>query len=188
MLTIVHGDLLSAQADALILTIDGAKRGMEGNIARAFARRWEDAWIDIEDQTRYPIPLGRTVAAHPDNECNFPLVLLASTLYHIEQFTDAEKQGIVRSALHEAIVIAQRNRARRIATAVMTGGWRLGLGDALTAMFAVLRPIASPESESSISLHLLARREFEASLEAARRCRIPFISTDEMGKDLGHGG
>jgi hypothetical protein len=30
-------NVLDVQADALIITIDGAKKGMEGNIARAFA-------------------------------------------------------------------------------------------------------------------------------------------------------
>ena len=37
MIKIVEGDVLASDADAVILTIDGAKRGLEGNIARSYA-------------------------------------------------------------------------------------------------------------------------------------------------------
>lgn len=176
MLGIVHGDVLSARADALILTIDGARRGLEGNIARVFSRRWPDTWIDIEDQIRYPVPLGRSVATHSESECAFPLVLIASTLHHIEQISDAEKQTVIRSALREAIALAQRHRTRLVATAVMTGGWRLGLDAALQAMFDVLRPIASPDSATTVALHLVGRKDFELAIEVARRCNIDVMA------------
>lgn len=35
---LINGDLLEVKADAVLLTIDGSKPGMEGNIARQFAR------------------------------------------------------------------------------------------------------------------------------------------------------
>ena len=60
-LELVTGDVLNARADALLLTIDGTKRGMEGNIARQFARRWPDDWEDMQRDVRYPVPMGRTV-------------------------------------------------------------------------------------------------------------------------------
>jgi hypothetical protein len=50
VLRVLHGNVLDAIADALILTIDGAKKGMEGNIARAFARKWPEIWHELEDE------------------------------------------------------------------------------------------------------------------------------------------
>lgn len=40
-LRVLHGNVLDAQADALIITIDGAAKGMEGNIARRRTRMEE---------------------------------------------------------------------------------------------------------------------------------------------------
>lgn len=50
MIEIVQGDVLAGQADAVILAVDGAKRGLEDNIARAYPRRWPDAWMEIQDE------------------------------------------------------------------------------------------------------------------------------------------
>jgi hypothetical protein len=38
-LTIIKGNVLDAQADAILMTIDGSARGMEGNICMQFQRR-----------------------------------------------------------------------------------------------------------------------------------------------------
>ncbi len=54
---LVYGDVFDAVADGLLLTIDGAKKGMEGNVARAYARRWPDAFEEIEYEIPYPLPL-----------------------------------------------------------------------------------------------------------------------------------
>jgi hypothetical protein len=103
VIEIVQGDVLAAQAHAVILAVDGAKRGMEGNIARAYSRRWPDAWMEIEDEIRYPIPLGRSIAIRPENESGFPVVLIASTLHHLDALAEQQKAAIVRSALAEAL-------------------------------------------------------------------------------------
>lgn len=168
MIEIVQGDVLSAQADAVILTVDGAKRGMEGNIARAYARSWPDAWMEIEDDIRYPVPLGRTVATHPENESGFPLVLIASTLHHLDALTEDRKAGIVRSALGEAVQLAMRHRAYRIVTAPMTGGWRLELRPALEAMMDALRPIAAPHHVLTVAIHLLSPEHARLAVDLAR--------------------
>lgn len=168
MIEIIQGDVLAAQADALILTIDGIKRGMEGNIARAYARRFPGAWMEIEDEINYPVPLGRTVAAHPENESGFPLVLIASTLHHLDALTGAQKAGIVRAALSDSIQLAMRHRVRRVATAPMTGGWRLELQSALEAMMDALRPVAAPDHELTVTVHLLSQTNVRMAEEIAK--------------------
>ena len=169
MIEIIQGDVLSSDADAVILAIDGAKRGMEGNIARAYARRWPDAWMEIEDEIRYPIRLGRTVAIHPENESGFPLVLIASTLNHVDTLDEQRKAAIVRSALSEAIQLAIRHRVRQLATAPMTGGWRLELEPALAAMMSVLKPIGVAHHTLTVVLHLLSQEHTSLATEIAVR-------------------
>jgi hypothetical protein len=177
MIEIIQEDVLAAKADALILTIDGAKRGMEGNIARAYARRWPDAWIEIEDEIKYPVPLGRTVAIHPDNDSGFPLVLIASTLNHVDTLNEQRKAAIVRSALSEAIQLAILHRARRLATVPMTGGWRLELEPALAAMMSALKPIGVAHHTLTVVLHLLSQEHTRLATAIAVRHGID-LSTD----------
>lgn len=169
---LIRGDVLSAKADALILTIDGARKGLEGNLARAFARRWPDAFMDIEDQIRYPVPLGRTVATQPENECGFRLVLVASTLHHIEVLSDAQKLGVIRTATLEALALAQRHQVARLAAIVMTGGWRLEFHAALSAMLDALRAMAVENSPMAIALHFLSNKDYELAVETASRFRL----------------
>ncbi|MBZ0195702.1 MAG: hypothetical protein K8G78_11515 [Deltaproteobacteria bacterium] len=169
---IIHGDVLSAKADALILTIDGVRKGLEGNLARTFARKWPDAFMDVEDQIRYLVPLGRTVATFPENECGFPLVLVASTLHHVDVLSDEQKLGVIRAAILEALALAQRHRVARLAATVMTGGWRLGFQAALSAMLDILRPIADENCPMAIALHFLFNKDYELAVESASRFHL----------------
>jgi hypothetical protein len=160
---IIHGNALDTVAGSIIHTIDGARKGMEGNVARAFARRWPDAWMEIEGQVRYPLPLGRTVATFPEEECAFPLVLISSTLHHLDVLNENQKIGVIRSALTEAIGLAIRHQARSIATTVMSGGWRLGQEVAMACMFDVLRPVSSSEHPLTVLIHMLSAESVSAA-------------------------
>ena len=133
-LEIITGDVLDVAADGLLLTIDGVKPGMEGNIARQFERRWPDDWKDLQRTVRYPVPLGRTVAVPWDSDCPWRLVLFASTLHHVDVLDGRQKRRVIQSSLSEALQLCDRYRARSLATAVLQGGWRLSAEEALLAM------------------------------------------------------
>lgn len=169
---IAHGDVLDAVADGLLLTIDGARKGMEGNVARDYARRWPDAFEEVEYEIPYPLPLGRTVAAHPESESPFPFVLIASTLNHIDVLTDSQKSGIVGSALREAIAIAQRRGIQRLVTPVMTGGWRVPFASALDAMLAVARPLSLVDSGLTLAIQVRDERDFQSAVSQAGKTGI----------------
>lgn len=176
---LLQGDVLGAATDGLILTIDGARRGLEGNIARAFARRWPDDFAAIEEQIRYPVPLGRTVVTRPDLDCPFKAVYIASTLHHLEVLTGAQKAGIVASALSEAVQMALRHRMRSLASAVMTGGWRLPFDAALGAMLDCLGGLARPDVPLTFVISVLNARELSAATLLARsKGLIPASSPD----------
>ena len=96
MIEIIQGDAVS-DAGAVIVAIDCAQRGMEGNISRAYTRRWSDARMEIEDEIRYPIGLGRTVPTHPENESGVPLVgMLLRSLPSAPWTNSGRPQSFVR--------------------------------------------------------------------------------------------
>ena len=162
---ILKGNTLDAQADALILTIDGGRRGMEGNVARAFARRWPEVFEEIDEQIQYPVPLGRTVAARTDSDCPFRTILFASTLHHLDVLSETQKAAIISSALREAVSLALKHRCRSVATAVMTGGWRLPFEAALDSMLKTLEPYASSETLPNILIHVLTEADWAKACE-----------------------
>lgn len=127
-------DVLDTAADALMLTVDGVKRGMEGNIARQFERRYPDDWQDMQREILYPVPLGRTVGFAWDGDCPWGVILIASTLNHIEVLTAQQKASVVRAACSEGLSIASRRGTRSVASAVMRGGWRLDMDEGFIAM------------------------------------------------------
>jgi len=131
---LVFGDLLNSETDALLLTIDGAKCGMEGNIARQFGKRFPEDWEYMQRDIKYPIPLGRTVAVSWDGDCPWRYILFASTLHHLDVLDDQQKLMVIRSALFEALNLCSRLCITSLATAVLQGGWRLDPEIALAQM------------------------------------------------------
>ena len=73
------GNLFTSKAKAIILTVDGAARGMEGNIARAFGRLYPGAWEEFDYDIEYTITLGsaKIYKIDPDIECNHTHVMKA---------------------------------------------------------------------------------------------------------------
>ena len=138
---VVNGNLLEAKGGAVLLTVDGTARGMEGNLVRAFSKVYPDAWEDLEGRIKYPIGLGsaRIFAIEPDFGCKFSHCLIASTLHHIEVLDDAKKLGIIDSALRNCMNIAANGGLAAVHTAVLVGGWRLELEQAFDAMLKSYR-------------------------------------------------
>lgn len=124
---LLQKNLFDGLDEALILTIDGAAKGMEGNIARAFARLHPDAWEEIDYNLKYPIPLGtaKVVEIHPDLKCQYKFCFIASTLNHLHVLTDQEKLNVLSSALRQVLSIGAARGIKSIGTAVLAGGWRL---------------------------------------------------------------
>ena len=80
MLQLVHTNVLDATADALLLTIDGQARGLRGNVAHSFQRRWPEDYADFEAQLRFPIPLGAAVRIDADTDSPWRTIIFVSTL------------------------------------------------------------------------------------------------------------
>ena len=177
------GDVLDARTDALLLTVDGMARNkpdparpirggkeiLGGNIVNQFSRRWQEDWEDMQPGIPFPIPIGRSVGIPWDGECSWRLIVLASTLHHVGERTDAEKIAIIRGALTEALAVAVRHNAKSLATTALTGGWRVPLADTVDAMFSAYRQAGSAAQQVSLVLRIANRDEFDLCAGIAGR-------------------
>jgi len=162
---IIEADLLNSQAEALLLTIDGAARGMEGNLVRVYARRFPEDWHYIERELRFPIPLTRCVHVEWDGDAPWQHYLFASTLHHTEVYTDSEKLGIIQTAFANALNLCQRLQIRSLATAVLVGGWRNDAAQALQAM------------QQSWTYHPISRTAFDCQVHVLDTAALQSVSS-----------
>lgn len=123
------------------------------------------------------MPLGRTLVTRPDLDCPFKAVYVASTLHHLDVLTDKQKAGIVTSALSEAVGLAMCHRVRSLASAVMTGGWRLPFDAALGAMLDCLGSIARPDAPLTFVLCVLTEQERIAATAIAESKAVPLLGS-----------
>ena len=180
------GDVLDAQTEAILLTVDGSARNKKdparpvrggkeilgGNISNQFAKRWPDDWEDMQPDIPFPIPIGHSVGIQWDGDCPWRLVVLASTLHHVGERTDAEKLATIRSALIEALTTAIRHNAKSLVTVALTGGWRLPLADAVDEMFAAYRQGGHAARQLNLVLRTTSQDELELFGDIARRHRL----------------
>lgn len=133
MLTVELGNVLDANAEAIIVNVDGAHERMLGNIAHQLKGRIDDeAWEDLMDQVNFPIPLGRCVSAElEDDNVSFKHVIFASCLGHRNLYGGSNHMRYMHSALMDARMCALTIGVKSVAMAMATGGWRIGSRDAV---------------------------------------------------------
>ena len=168
----VHvSDIFESPADGLILSIDGQQSGMQGQVARAFEKRWPNQWQHIENNLQLPIPLGHVEPIELDDvgSCPFGTVFFASTLHHLGVLTPRQKQRLVAKATTNALKAAARLQIECLASTVMVGGWRLSLDQALVGMLSGFKA-ALPQART-IELNVYG---LDPELKAiARRLGLP---------------
>jgi len=160
-LNILQGNVLDAKAEAIILSIDGAAKGMEGNISRQFALRWPKVWREIQDEMRHPIPLGKVMEFETAGDCSFRLILLAATLHHREVLSDAAKQGIIRDATEKSLSLAAKYSINTVAAPVMIGGWRLTMQSAYLSMIDGYESARRNNINVNLDVHILQSNNYE---------------------------
>jgi len=134
LLKLLNSNVIDAKAGAIILTIDGAAKGMEGNLSREFASRFPGVWNEIQNKIEYPVPLGSIIEYETAGKCAFRLVLLATTLNHPEMISDPARQGIIRDVTEKSLNIAAKYKINAIASPLLTGGWRLTMQKSFLSM------------------------------------------------------
>lgn len=155
MLKLLNSNVLKAKAEAIILSIDGAAKGMEGNLSRQFALRFPKVWNEIQNEIRYPVPLGRVIEFEADGDCAFRMVLLATTLNHLEVISDAARQDIIRGVTEKSLTIAATYKINAIASPLLIGGWRLTLQNAFISMLEGYEKARRNNVNGNLEIHMM---------------------------------
>jgi hypothetical protein len=167
-LGILHGDVLDADSDAILMTIDGSAKGMEGNICLQFRKRWPEVWDEIMEDIRYPIALGKVYDYEPVSLSNFRFILLASTLHHRDIMMEGQKKNVIKTALEDAINRALSYKITRIATGIMRGGWRLPDTVAFMAMLDACETADRAGKNLNIDIYITDSKLYEIISSQAR--------------------
>jgi hypothetical protein len=175
-LSLVHGDVLEAHADALIVPIDGTMvprpghtERLLGNIGRALVRRFAEADIidELEAQLELPLALGRAAVIHiAGSGARFGSLVVVSTLHHADTLDAARKRALVSHSLTAALDVAARAQLGSLATAVLQGGWRLSAEVAFQAMLDGWA--AAPRQAPDLAIHTLDAALVEHMKQLAR--------------------
>lgn len=116
------GDVLDAQADAILVAVDGDHPRMIGSIGRRLAERIDDEleWARIVEAAQFPIPAGgaRVASLEEVSEVPFRYAIFISTFNHHNQ------ELYLDTAYENALVYARNWGIKTLATPLYQGGWR----------------------------------------------------------------
>lgn len=160
---IVNGNILDSTDDAIILTIDGAARGMEGNVTRCFARKYSELWEDMEQEISFPLSLGQVQAVKIPAGwgCPHRFALMASTLHHKDVLFDEEKMKVIKRALSRALSLATQKGCITVAATMLTGGWRVPLLSAFESMIDVFQRFQSVNTiPLNVTIYVINESEY----------------------------
>jgi len=166
LVELVHGDIVKSADDAVIITVDGTAKGLEGNIARQFKKHYGEAWECIEESFSFPIPLGRSDYVEAEPPIPQRVVFAAAILDHKNIVGRHQMPAVVRSALSEILETSARQKIESIATPLLRGGWRM---DAMTALKAMVDVADEMHAyQGVLRVFILDDAEYEAAVGYGR--------------------
>lgn len=133
-LKLFNTDILNQPSGLIILPIDGIAAGHEGALGRNFIKLYPENWQIISQKMKYPLPLGKTECIDCTQAEGFQYVMMASMLNHTESLSRTDYKSIAYTITRYAVSFAVNNNIRRVATVLLSGGWRLSIDEAFLAM------------------------------------------------------
>lgn len=118
---LVQGNILTSEAEAIIISVDGDHPKMIGSIGRRLQELIDDerTWSDIITAARFPIGAGDVrVVSLEDADVPFAFAIFVSMFNHLNNRTE------VAQGYYNALAAASNWKFRTVATALHTGGWR----------------------------------------------------------------
>lgn len=174
---LMNENVLTTEADAILLPIDGQARELGGTVARSFSREWPEAYELFESRLRFPVALGRAIYVREDVECRWKTVIFLATLHHLQLLSDAEKSAVMASAFSWALSLGVSAGLGSISTAILRGGWRLSLRTALARMVDVYEHSEFGRQGRRLNICCLDPQEYQVMLDAFEsRGRNPAIA------------
>lgn len=132
MIVPIVGDLMDATADALVVTVDGSKKGATSSTSVSAEKRLGEAeWEYAMHYSDFPIPFGDF--RHVEIDYQVSHLYLVSIIDHL-----GELKGLRYLVAKEALVKVLRHAnslgLTSVACPLLTCGWRLAEGQAQQLM------------------------------------------------------
>ncbi len=169
---LIHNNVFAGKEQAILLTVDGLASGMEGNIARAFERKYPECWEELNLDIQYPIPLGQSRLYEiddglaEDENCPYRYAVIASTLHHLENLNNQERQQIISRALKSALSLTAQKGIGTLATTILTGGWRLPETDALITMLKTYQDFRQINPQlPKLNIYIMEEQKYLSAVE-----------------------
>ncbi|MGE5418489.1 MAG: hypothetical protein ACM3N1_00130 [Accumulibacter sp.] len=157
-LKIINGDLFTNASEAILLNIDGDGKteGMEGRLARKFRETSPELWEEVLKFRPEVIGLGNIFTYRPSDEkpSKYKAVIIAATHNHLDDLSEKERQDVAYTAFKKALQSTIKYSIKSLATPLLVGGWRLGIGPAFMAMTQAIEEIkGDPDLEICIYVY-----------------------------------
>lgn len=133
-LKIHNSDIFSQKSGLIILPIDGISPNHEGTLGRNFIKLFPESWKSVSQKVNYPIPLGKIFCCECKEPDSFEFVALASMLNHTSSNAPSSYKSIVYEITKQTVSYTINNKIARVATPILSGGWRLNIDEAFLAM------------------------------------------------------
>ena len=161
-LKISNESLFDRTSDAIILTIDGASKGMAGKAARTFGELYPEIWQFIESQVQYPVTAGSSVSISIPGGIPFKVVFLAATLTHLPDMQNTSQKSLSLRAFNMAIRDATVLGLKTIRCSLPIGGWRVDPLNAFMILSQILEKTYSTTKDMELQLCVLEEDGFES--------------------------
>ena len=133
-LKLINSNIFSGNEESIILTIDGSRKGMEGNLTREFANNFPEKWKEIESTINYPLSLGKIFPFVSLDDFKYKYILIASTLNHTESLEIRSLETVIMNSLSNCLEFISGKKVKSVSCVLMKGGWRLNPLNAFLAM------------------------------------------------------
>jgi len=160
-LKINNESLFGRTSDAILLTIDGAAKGMAGKAARMFGELYPDIWHFVESQVEYPVKAGSCFSISIPSCTPFKVVFLAATLTHLPNIQNAGQKSLALKAFNMAIRDATVLGVKTIRCGLPIGGWRVDPLNAFMILSQILEKTYSSTKGMELQLCILEKDVFE---------------------------
>lgn len=160
-LKIIPGDIFTDASEAIVVSIDGTAKDMEGRLARRFERHYTDLWKEVTSLISYPVPLGDIFTFRAEVAAPYKMVVAAGQINHIDNLSFEEEKSVVFTVFSKTLRDCLKYGIKSLACTPMKGGFRLDSFNAFLAMWQAVEKEVGYHKPLDINLYVLEEEDYK---------------------------
>ncbi len=145
---------------SIVLTIDGIKKGLLGNLTRQFSLKYPDFWKEIESSIQFPLPLSDVFLFNSNYEYSNKVVLVVATLNHLQNLDASSIESVCYNAYCKILDLLIRKKIDSVALTLLIGGGRLNSLNAFVLLSNALETRMDKIFKLDINLYFNDKNEY----------------------------